>query len=48
MEVWGGEEVVGEQFEAFDAEAEQVVVGEGDDKSWEVVRYGRVGRGRFV
>ena len=48
MQVGGGDEVVGEELEAFDAETEQVAVREGDDESWEVVGYGRVGGGRLV
>ena len=43
MELRGGEKVVGEELEAFDAEAEEVAVRESYDESWEVVRYGRVG-----
>lgn len=43
MELRGREKVVGEELEAFDAETEEVAVGEGYDESWEVVRYGRVG-----
>ena len=42
MELWGGEEVVGEELEAFDAVAEEVSIRESGNEAREVIRDGRV------
>ena len=42
MELWGGEEVVGEELEAFDAVAEEVTIRESGNEAREVIRDGRV------
>ena len=44
VELRGGEEVIGEEFEALDTETEQVCVRERHYEPREVVRYGWVGR----
>ena len=42
MDVGGGEEVVGEEFEPFNAVAEQISICQVGDESREVIRDGRV------